>query len=61
MIKANHTIVIDFDCGQHILPGEGWAELCLRPTIINNINNTLISDWLQPRITMTYRWTLGHR
>ena len=22
MIKGNHTIVIDFSCGQHILPGE---------------------------------------
>ena len=58
--KASHTVIVDFSCGQYKQPGEGWAELCPRKTMMMNTNNTLIPDRSQPGITMTAP-TVRHR
>ena len=30
-VKASHTVILDFGCGQHIQLGTGWASVHLTP------------------------------
>ena len=49
MTKASHTVIVDFGCGQHKQPGEGFAfrqaELCPRRTMMKKKRGRQKNKW----------------